>query len=272
VGNFADERGVDWFDDSYLGAMVKKLLRVLAVLAISIFCLLAVALFIVHILQLRVERQAEVLLNDVRSLRLEISTSADVMAIVHKYQGFEDIDGGNSSCAYDSSYSVRIANDSINRIGLRFPSLQLVVKPQGVVASFMLNQGRLHCMTYTVGSYPPHDWKELTVKAQAYPTAPGVLWPLSKPFVVEYGGGNVWYFFANLKPDTTPEELKLTFNFDLSCIARIGGCVAACELMPTAWQEYQKKARERGLTIPRHELDDSRCVNRVGTDTTPTPD
>lgn len=260
-------------DDGRPGDKVKKLLRVTVLFATSIFCLIALALCVVHILQLRIERRAEALLNDVRSLRLESSTSADVMAIVHKYQGFEDIGGWNSGCGpYDSSYSVRIANDSINRIGLRFPFLQFAVKPQGVVASFMLKQDRLHCLIFTVGSYPPHDWKQLMVEAHAYPAASGVLWPSSKPFVVEYGGGNVWIFFANLRPGATAEELRLTFDFNLSCMRRFGGCVAACELMPTAWQEYRKKARERGLTIPPNELDDSRCVNRVGTATSPPPD
>jgi hypothetical protein len=260
-------------DDGRPGDNVKKLVRATALVAFAIFCSLAVALCVIYVLQSRVERRADALLNGVRTLRLEISTSTDVMAIVHKYQGFEFIGGWNSGCGpYESSYSVRIANDSINRLGLRFSFLQFAVKPQGVVASFMLNQDRLHCMMFSVESYPPHDWKRLMVEAHAYPAAPGVLWPSSDPFGVEYDGGKFWYFFANLKPGATPEELKLTFNFDLSCIARIGGCVAACELMPTAWLEYEKKAHERGLRIPRHELDDGRCVNRVGTDSSPLPD
>jgi hypothetical protein len=243
---------------------VKKFLRIAAVSLLLTFAAIAVAMSIVYVLQLRVERRAEALLSDVRSLRLEISTSTDVMAIVHKYQGFEFIGGWNSGCGpYESSYSVRIANDSINRIGLRFPFLQFAVKPQGVVASFMLNQDRLHCMIFRVESHPPHDWKRLMVEAHAYPAAPRVLWPSSNPFGVEYDGGKFWYFFANLRPDATPEELKLTFNFDLSCIARIGGCVAACELMPTAWLEYEKKVQEGGLRMPQHELNDRRCANRV---------
>jgi len=243
---------------------VKKLLRIASVSLVLIFAAVAFALCIIHVVLLRVERRAEALLNDVRTLRLETSTSTDVMAIVHKYQGFEDSSGWNSGCGpYDSSCSVRIANDSINRIGLRYPFLQFALKPQGVGASFMLNQGRLHCMTYAVESYPPHDWKKLIVRAQAYPDSHRVAWPSSDTFGVDYGSGKVWIFFANLKPGATPEELDLTFDFDLSCIARFGGCGAACELMPAAWLEYQKKAEERGLHIPRHELSDRRCVNRV---------
>ena len=199
-------------------------------------------------------------MNDVRSLRLEESTAADIVSIVEKYHGGEN-GGSDSRCApYDSSYFVRVANDSINSIGLRFPFLRFAFKPQGVVAVFILNRGRLRCMSYTVGSYPPHDWKELMVEAQALPEVQGISWPLSRPFDVEYVGGNVWHFRTNLKPGARPEELRLAFDFDLSCLGRFGGCVAACELMPAAWTEYEKKAEERGSEIPRHELNDKRCL------------
>jgi hypothetical protein len=227
-------------------------------------------LCVVHIMQLRVERRADALLNDVRSLRLEESTAADVLSVVEEYHGGENIGGWDSDCGpYDSSYSVRLANDAINRVGLRFQFLRFAVKPQSVVATFMISQGRLHCMSYSVASFPRHDSKELIVEAQAYPAGPGISWPLTTPFGVEYVGGNVWIFFVNLKPSATAAELRLAFDFNLSCMSRFGGCVAACELMPTAWREYQKSVRERRLTIPRHELDDSRCVTRPVTTDTP---
>ncbi len=92
-----------------------------------------------------------------------------------------------------------------------------------------------------------------------------ISWSLSTPFDVEYVGGNVWQFFANLKLGAKPEELKLAFDFGLSCLGRFGGCAAACELMPAAWMEYEKKAEERNLEIPRHELNNKRCVNRLST-------
>lgn len=251
---------------------MNKLLRIAAVALLCSFGVL-VAGCIVHLLQVLVERRAEALLNDVRSLRLEESTAADVVSIVEKYRGNESGGGWNSRCGpYDSSYFVRVANDSINRIGLRFPFLRFALKPQGVVATFMLNLGRLRCMSYSVGSYPPHDWKELLVEAQAFPEVQGISWSLPTPFDVEYGGGNVWHFRTNLKPGAKPEELRLAFDFDLSCLGRFGGCVAACELMPTAWVEYEKKAEERGLEIPRHELNDKRCVNSSVLNRTAAPD
>lgn len=249
-----------------------KPLRVTASVAILIFCLVSLALCVIYVVQLRLERRSEALLNDVGSLKLEVSTGADVMAIVQKYQGFEITDGWNSGCGpYDSSYAAVIRNDSINRIGLRFPILRFAVKPQGAAAQFMLKEGRLHCLIFRVYSFPPHDWKQLTVRAQAYPDQPGLEWPPSVPFGVEYESGNVWIFFTNLRPGATPEERRRAFDFDLSCMRRIGGCVAACEMMPTAWQEYLKKVREGGLTIPRQDLADSRCANRVATEPSPAP-
>lgn len=213
---------------------MNKVVRIAVVSGFSCLGLLAVVLCAVHILQLRVERRADALLNDVRSLRLEESTAADVLSLVEKYHGRENIGGSNSDCGpYDSSYSVRLADDAINRVGLRFPFLRFAVKPQGVVATFMISQGRLHCMRYSVASFPPHDWKELIVEARAYPAAPGISWTLPSPFVVEYVGGNAWIFFVNLKPSATAAELRLAFDFNLSCMSRFGGCAAACELMPT---------------------------------------
>lgn len=240
-----------------------KLRRVALACAVSVLSLLALSLCVVHVVQLRVERRAEALLNEVRSLRLEESTAADVHSLVERYHGIQGVGGRNSgSCdRFDTSYSIRIANDALNSVGLRYSFLRFAIKPQGVVADFMLNEGRLHCMLYTFASFPPHDWKELRVEAHAYPAAPRISWPLSKPFVVDYGSGNDWVFFVNLKPGATPEELKRAFDFNLSCMGRFGGGAAACEVMPTAWKQYQEYARERGIRIPRHELEDKRCVN-----------
>jgi len=261
-------------EDGRSGDNVKKLVRATALVPFAIVCLIPGASCVIYVLQLRVERRAEALLNDVRSLRLEDSTAADVLSVVQKYHGSASAGGRDAfGCdAWDASYSIRIANDALNSIGLRYPFLRFAVNPQGVVATFMVNQGRLHCMWYRFASFPPHDWKQLVVEVHANPAWAGISWPLSKPFVVEYPSGKMWFFFVNLKPAATAEELRLAFDFNLSCMRRVGGCVAACELMPTAWPEYLKRAQERGLTIPRHELDDSRCVNRVGTDTIPTPD
>jgi hypothetical protein len=261
-------------DNGRPGDNVKKPVRATALVAFAIFCLLAVALCFNYVLQLRLERHAEALLNDVRSLRLEVSTAAEVRSMVEKYHGSASAGGRDAfGCdVWDASYSIRIVNDALDSVGLRYPFLRFAVKPQGVEATFMVNQGRLHCMWYRFASFPPHDWKQLVVEVQANSAAPGILWASSKPFVVEYPSGKTWFFFVNLKPDATEEELRLAFDFNLSCMRRFGGCGAACELMPTAWQEYLKKAQERSLTIPRHELDDGRCVNRVGTDTTSTPD
>ena len=150
-------------------------LRVTALVATSILCLVGLALCVIYVAQLRLERRSDALLNDVGSLKLEVSTTADVMAIVQKYQGFEITDGWNSGCGpYDSSYAAVIRNDSINRIGMRFPILRFAVKPQGAAAQFMLEEGHLHCLTFRVYSFPPHDWKQLTVQAQAYPDRPGL--------------------------------------------------------------------------------------------------
>jgi hypothetical protein len=108
---------------------VTKPLRVTALVATSILCLVGLALCVIYVAQLRLERRSEALLNDVGSLKLEVSTAADVMAIVQKYQGFGITDGWNSGCGpYDSSYAAVIRNDSINRIGMRFPILRFAVR------------------------------------------------------------------------------------------------------------------------------------------------
>jgi hypothetical protein len=181
---------------------VTKPLRVTALVATSILCLVGLALCVIYVAQLRLERRSEALLNNVGSLKLEVSTAADVMAIVQKYQGFEITDGWNSGCGpYDFSYAAVIRNDSINRIGMRFSVLRFAVKPQGAAAQFMLKEGRLHCLIFRVYSFPPHDWKQLTVQAQAYPDQPGLGWPPSVPFGVEYDSGNVWNFLRTSGPE-----------------------------------------------------------------------
>lgn len=177
---------------------------------------------------------------------LEDSTAADVLSVVEKSPGRASAGGRDAfGCDVgDTSYSIRIANDALNSVDLRYPFLRFAVKPQGVEATFMVDQGRLDCMWYRFASFPPNDWKQLVVEVHANPAAPGILGPSSKPFVVEYWTGKMRFFFVDLEPGATAEELRLAFDFNLSCMRRFGGCVAACELMPTAWPEYLKRVQD----------------------------
>jgi hypothetical protein len=73
---------------------------------------------------------------------------------------------------------------------------------------------------------------------------------------------NIRSFNTRITTDATPYEARRAFNFDLSCLTRFGGCRAGCEVMPSAWLDYQEKAKEKGEAVPADELADPRCKNR----------
>ncbi|MGB8837614.1 MAG: hypothetical protein WCC67_12760, partial [Candidatus Acidiferrales bacterium] len=71
------------------------------------------------------------------------------------------------------------------------------------------------------------------------------------------------HYFHDLSASVTtlggPKDHQRAFDFDLSCLSRLGGCRGVCELMPSAWIDYQKKAQEKGLDLPADELADPYC-------------
>jgi hypothetical protein len=66
-------------------------------------------------------------------------------------------------------------------------------------------------------------------------------------------------FTTKVTVDATSEQRQHALDFDLSCLSHVGGCQQPCELMPSVWFDYQRRARAEGLAVPPDELGDPRC-------------
>jgi hypothetical protein len=217
----------------------KKIL--LAVLGTPVLLILAAGC-VIRIIYLRDARRAEALLNDVRSLRVGESSASDVQGVVEKYGGFE-YPGGSADpgCpAPDNSYHAGVTHVLLNRFALRFPALWFVIRPRGVGAEFLLKSGRLCYLSYGVDTFPaPHQWL-LTVSGSMIPVGSGEFPSgYNLPYRTLEATGNHNILNAQATSDAPLEDRRKVFAFDLSCLSRFGGCRSACELLPSAWLDWQ---------------------------------
>jgi hypothetical protein len=133
-------------------------LRFLRWLVGSVFVVVAILAFAI---QSRNRRKAENLLRDIQTIYVGESTTEDVTNLLRNYRD-TGYPASSSMCpSADSSYSVRIANDSLNQLGMKFPKLRKIgLKPWGVVAMFLLERGKLCYFEYSFGLMRSNQWKE----------------------------------------------------------------------------------------------------------------
>ncbi len=210
-----------------------------AVLVLAMLCLTA---SFIHIVYFRNKLRAQALLNDVRTLRVGVSSSADVQRIVEKYGGIE-YEGGSADpgCPMpDISYYAGVTNLLLNRLGMRFPSLWFVIRPRGAGTDFFVKDGKLCYLQYAVDTYPaPHQWR-LTVSGTMVPRETvGFPYDHPMPYRSFEAGGNHSILNAQATADASLEDRRKAFAFDLSCLSTFGGCHVACELLPSAWLDWQ---------------------------------
>ena len=228
-----------------------RIAKIFLIFAVS---LLVLAVVLILAIQLREEQRAAALLNEIRLLRVGESSANDIDHLVAEYKGGIAEVSGLACDPHGPSFIVGIANDTLNDILRRFSALRGIPHRSTVRAIFILKNGKLCYVQYSVETMP---YRALPVRRIADVTlASETQLP---PFHVGFTGGNVRTFEAALTSGATPEQHQHAFDFDLSCLARFSGCREACELMPSAWLEYQKKARREGLTPPSDELNDPHC-------------
>jgi hypothetical protein len=105
-------------------------LKFLRWLAGSVFVVAPVLSCLIFAIQSRNRRRAENLLRDVQTIHVGKSTTEDVTNLLRNYRD-TGYPASSSMCpSADSSYSVRIANDSLNQLGMKFPKLRKIgLKP-----------------------------------------------------------------------------------------------------------------------------------------------
>ena len=124
----------------------------------------------------------------------------------------------------------------------------------------LLQGHRLCFLLYSVAAV---STKEKELRAYVNVALPGTL-GIGEPFSYEVHNSLVRGIYDSMEVWITPDyatrlEREHAFDFDLSCLTSFLGCRAVCKLMPSAWLDYQKEAREKGWPLMPDELNDPRC-------------
>ena len=220
---------------------MRLVFRIVGFCALFFLAIICAAGGVLKIIYVRDARRAEALLSDVRSLRAGGSPSADVLRVVRKYGGDEcrGCSASQGCPSPDDGYGVGIGNHFLNDLGMRFPFFSFVLQPRGAAANFLLKDGRLCWIAYSVSTRPnPKDWP---VGARGI-MVPAGGWSFPEhqiPYRVIDSSGKLYVLEALAESSAPVEYLQRTFALDLSCLGRIGGCRTACELFPSAWLEVR---------------------------------
>jgi hypothetical protein len=224
-----------------------------------------------YIANYRAAAEAVRLLRDVRTLEVGRTTGKQVQQLVRTYGGdvgqrFWPVECGSVS-PQRRAYAVDIQSKLLNRIG-EYDRLhdtgfrQFGATQWWVDASFGIDsRGYLSCIDVYFRSEPAHS-ESLHLDATYHlPYSPSDM----MAYRVGYRGVHyVQSFGASATTNATPEQKRHAFDFDLSCLKRIGGCRLACRVMPLAWGDYEREARHQKAPLAPdqlRELNDPHCEN-----------
>jgi hypothetical protein len=217
-----------------------------------------------YLANLRAQREAERLLQEVRALKVNESTADDVKRIVARFGAVESPFPGYCD-KIDSVQAIEVSSVDLNRIGRKMPAFRWFGNSAWQAqAHFAIGHGRLCFIEYSISANPspPLAGTFFVLNATANYYLPYSQFP---DFSYGVGLRNLHYVHdlsAAVTSLGSDAEHQRSFDFDLSCLSRFGGCRSVCELMPSAWIDYQKEVQEKGLDVPADELADPRCQKR----------
>lgn len=234
--------------------------RIALWLFFSVVFLAALSQLAVAVSNHRTKRRAESLLNSMRALKLGQSTMQEVQPILQSFNAQES--GYDSGCpTADAAYSIRISNDAIGYLGLHVPVLRRAgIRPWGVVALLTVARGRLCSFLYGAAwvSNEPGAEKKVTTFMEPVGTA-----TISHPnYRIDYYSSShgLRGLRAILTPQSTEEETKRAFTYDLSCFATFHGCQLFCQIVPLVSKDAFERHQLEGLPAPAEEAGDPRCA------------
>jgi hypothetical protein len=209
---------------------------------------------------LRAERKAASLLRDLRKVQIGESTEIDVQHILGSY-GLQQWGVTSGFCkSADAGYAAVVRNDALDRLGLRSSALRpFGNRAWSAEAVVLTDHDRVCAVLYFLRALRSDGVREVSVHVYDQQN-------LSNPFYRQppYDVSARVYkdsldFTTRLTIDSTNDQRQHALDFDLSCLSRVGGCRQPCELMPSVWLDYQRRARAEGLALPPDEFSDPRC-------------
>jgi hypothetical protein len=210
---------------------------------------------------LRERRKAEHLLADIRALHIGESNEQAVRQLAKEYGGRQDdfVDGFCGPIP-GSAYRMQVANDTLNKLAWALPGFRWFGNRVWTAdALLIVKRGTLCYVSYRITAFPVEQHYVMDVRVNAL-LSPGPPAKYVPPYVVDAGlMRDEWRFWVDVLTDATEDQKNRAFDFDLSCLTRPGGCHAGCELMPSAWLDYQSTVRENGWSLPSEDANDHRC-------------
>lgn len=197
---------------------------------------------------------ATALLQEVRSVTPGQTADEDIQRIVQKYGGDTGRQWGDDCEQFVPSaktYAVDVESKWDNWIGARDILHRTHLRVFGATvwranAFFGIQNGHLACVRYRIASIPAHS-------ASVFASIDYRL-PEGRSDVLYAVGFRRVHSAKNLNAFLTTEAPEIqrgnAFGFNLSCLSRIGGCRNVCEVMPSAWRDYEAKARAQGDVVP----------------------
>src|ERR1700727_695101 len=208
------------------------------------------------VLNLRAEKQARSLLNEIRDLTVGESTEIEIQNLVDKNGGES---GGIISGVCDlnaKSHSIMVTSPDLDWIGSKAAPLRPFGNRVWAVQIFLVtSKNRLCFKSYDVRVFLSR-YNSLHAEAS---TVQGFGNSDTSSYFTSAGTLKSGYIRAVATTDATAEQRQRAFDFDLSCLMRFGGCRSRCELMPSAWADYVRRAKENGWNIPAGELANPKC-------------
>jgi hypothetical protein len=250
-------------------ATISRIGRTGVWIVLSIVLVLLVLECALCLSNLRAAHRARQLFEEVRSLSPGQSTDQGIQRIVQKYGGDTGRRWGNDCGQVGPSaktYAVDVESEWDNWIGSRDILHNIHLRLFGATvwranAFFGLQDGHLTCVHYRVVSIPrgaASAYSSLDYRLRQTDT--------DAPFGVSFADvHNAKALEADVNTEASAGERNHAFDFNLSCLTRIGGCRNVCEVMPSARKDYQAKARAEGNAIPAEgrlpsdELSDPEC-------------
>lgn len=180
---------------------------------------------------IQMRRSAERFVALFTDLKIGASTVQDAESLATRFGGMRDCaHDRNSNCAY----WVTFENTWLSRLRLA-PRARLVCT---IFVHHGIVSGR-HFL-YSLWDNPPFAPSSLDVWE---PPRPG--WkPPSPLYVHGQWSAGLWRMYVSVSEDATPEQHRIAYSLNLSCLWRVNGCKGAESLLPGAVPLVKKELQQ----------------------------
>jgi hypothetical protein len=222
---------------------------------------------------LRIRHRGEDLLAAVRTLQIGETTFTETQALRTAFAATRNLDASIGG-RFDQSYSIRIYDPFYIGIGLYYPMLvKFGVRPSGPAVDLFFNEGKLSYLRYSFYAASLSSTKRPLMLIGEIQMQQRADEPYRGDFAIAAGTKTKGFTFGNrgdidqifiswVSPGATDEQRRAAFDFDLSCMSKLRGCRATCEMLPSLWREALRRYENKELSLPEELVQNPVCTRR----------